>query len=404
MKYDTLSFLATGINRNNKIDALTSLRFFAAAMIVVHHTRDVIWLKKDFLGNLPLDQGVSFFFVLSGFILTVVYPSFSKKGSIKRFYIARIARIWPAHFLAFLTLFAIFLPYSWNNIKPMITITNILMIHSWVPIQDFYFSYNAVSWSISVEFFFYLIFPLLLYNFANNWRIKFISIISIIVLQIFICNYLNLPHAYNTEPSNVSRTGLIYVSPLVRMLEFFLGMFTAYFWMIMKTRKTSRLYSTILEVLSFFLILIILGSTFKFISVIGNHIGLAGSEYLVHMLCAPAFALFIYSLANENGYIAGLLSNKILVILGEISYSLYLFHQLVLRFYTVKKDTFNFISEPLLYLCFWILILIISYLIWRFIEKPTRKLIVVFWDKSWHFKKSGHIEQQSCMNLPRKIA
>ncbi len=53
-----------------RLDALTSLRFFAAIAIVVHHSNGIFWNAAD-LG--ALDVGVSFFFALSGFILTYVY-------------------------------------------------------------------------------------------------------------------------------------------------------------------------------------------------------------------------------------------------------------------------------------------------------------------------------------------
>jgi peptidoglycan/LPS O-acetylase OafA/YrhL len=56
------------ISKPQKLDALTSLRFFAAAMIVVHHGHRVFG-SMGLAESLPLDQGVSFFFVLSGFIL-----------------------------------------------------------------------------------------------------------------------------------------------------------------------------------------------------------------------------------------------------------------------------------------------------------------------------------------------
>jgi len=57
---------------HSKLDQLTALRFFAALMIVVHHLVGVFGIKDI---GVNWGQGVSFFFVLSGFILTYVYPS-----------------------------------------------------------------------------------------------------------------------------------------------------------------------------------------------------------------------------------------------------------------------------------------------------------------------------------------
>ena len=55
--------------RGPALHALTSLRFFAAAMIVVHHTHHYFGYGTDLAMRIALDRGVSFFFVLSGFIL-----------------------------------------------------------------------------------------------------------------------------------------------------------------------------------------------------------------------------------------------------------------------------------------------------------------------------------------------
>ncbi len=87
-----------------QIKCLTSLRFFAAAKIVVFHSVNAFRGLGQGKIPFPLGQGVSFFFVLSGFILTYVYPSLSGSHRIRDFYVARIARIWPAHFVTFLLL------------------------------------------------------------------------------------------------------------------------------------------------------------------------------------------------------------------------------------------------------------------------------------------------------------
>ncbi len=57
-----------------KLDTLTGLRFFAAIAILIHHLRG-FGLPKEVLEGWALDNGVAFFFVLSGFILAYVYPS-----------------------------------------------------------------------------------------------------------------------------------------------------------------------------------------------------------------------------------------------------------------------------------------------------------------------------------------
>jgi peptidoglycan/LPS O-acetylase OafA/YrhL len=59
--------------RLQRIAALTGFRFFAAMAIVLLHLKGLLWLPSTAFGMLPLHQGVSFFYVLSGFILQHSY-------------------------------------------------------------------------------------------------------------------------------------------------------------------------------------------------------------------------------------------------------------------------------------------------------------------------------------------
>src|SRR5690242_19654398 len=93
----------TSVAAQKKLYALTSLRFVAAALIVLGHSQGTFGIPKDAWAPFVMSQGVSFFFVLSGFILTYVYPSLKLFG-IRRFLLARFARIWPAHITAFILL------------------------------------------------------------------------------------------------------------------------------------------------------------------------------------------------------------------------------------------------------------------------------------------------------------
>lgn len=91
-----------------KLDSLTSLRFIAAAMIVVSHSVGHFHLDPhQVVENLPLAQGVSFFFVLSGFILTYVYQDLQGLKPFMHFLAARIARVWPVFFVAAVLTFAV---------------------------------------------------------------------------------------------------------------------------------------------------------------------------------------------------------------------------------------------------------------------------------------------------------
>src|SRR5207249_3735398 len=187
-----------------KLNALTGLRFVAAAMIVVHHSRGFFQIP---LPHYALDHGVSFFFVLSGFIIAYAYPKLDNKHDVFDFYVARIARIWPAHFATLLLV----LPLLQTPIN-LTFVANAFLLHSWVPSKPWYFSYNHPSWSISTELFFYAVFPILIFQWNRSWWWKWIASGILIIWLIWFGEMLHLPaESQNNEPS---MHGLLYVSPL----------------------------------------------------------------------------------------------------------------------------------------------------------------------------------------------
>jgi hypothetical protein len=74
-------------------------------MVVLWHIAGQFGLPPVILGGWPLTGGVSFFFILSGFILTHAHLNMTAGGTPFSFYVSRIARIWPAHVACFLLLF-----------------------------------------------------------------------------------------------------------------------------------------------------------------------------------------------------------------------------------------------------------------------------------------------------------
>src|SRR5260221_11975920 len=94
-----------------KLNALTGLRFVAAAMILVHHAASF----GIQLPALAFDHGVSFFFVLSGFVLAYVHPSIGSAYELRAFLWNRVVRIWPAHLvMLFAVTILLNLPITWT--------------------------------------------------------------------------------------------------------------------------------------------------------------------------------------------------------------------------------------------------------------------------------------------------
>ncbi|WP_280402446.1 acyltransferase family protein [Nocardia carnea] len=100
--------------------------------------------------------GVTFFFVLSGFI---IYWSFRPGSSVPRFYWRRVLKIYPTHLVAAV---AFILVASVPLTRPVVWAPNLALIHTWVPKWTTVGGLNVPSWSLAAEILFYLSFPLLL--------------------------------------------------------------------------------------------------------------------------------------------------------------------------------------------------------------------------------------------------
>ncbi|WP_375399157.1 acyltransferase family protein [uncultured Amnibacterium sp.] len=139
-----------------RLPSLTSLRFFAAALVVVVHLQ-AIWPGAVILQR--GEVGVSFFYVLSGFILAW-RPSSGDTAA--RFYRRRFARIVPVHLLTWAVAIAVYAGIS-GSFGPLLGDgLSLVLLQAWVPVGAIAYSANGVAWSLSVEVLFYACFPLLL--------------------------------------------------------------------------------------------------------------------------------------------------------------------------------------------------------------------------------------------------
>lgn len=227
------------LSRPQKLDALTSLRFFAAAMIVIGHAH-FIFGSLGIANAAPLEQGVSFFFVLSGFILAYNYPTLEGAGAIKKFWLARFARVWPLHALMLFLWIALIFEFDRQKYFPGFDgfarlTANILLLQAWIPLPNWAINFNGVAWSLSVEFFFYALFPLLIRYWSNCWHWMLFVQIGLVMALIGVCSQLGLQTTITQE--SVGVLGLLYTNPAVRLLEFSAGIATAFLVKIITDRK-----------------------------------------------------------------------------------------------------------------------------------------------------------------------
>ncbi len=256
---------------------------------------------------------------------------------------------------------------------------NLFMIHGWVPLQSVYFSFNAVAWSISTEFFFYLCFPILIQNWERTWALKLLLTFAVLSSAVLWANWMQLP-GYSGEGKGLTTHGLLYISPVARLFEFVLGMSSIQLWRrLQRFQKGKPLFATSLEIAVLILTIAWLLKQ-PVIIAIGSIVGRSGRDYFVHCGSAFAFALLIPVMAMERGFISKILSARAFVLLGEISFSIYLLHQVILRCIGSRFPLILSNLSPMGLSSLWVAIILIAYFVWRYIEIPCRNFLLRKWD------------------------
>jgi peptidoglycan/LPS O-acetylase OafA/YrhL len=147
----------------SRLPSLTGLRFVAAFLVFGFHVGVVGLVDTGAAGTATSflfaqgAVGVSFFFILSGFVLTW---SARTDDTVRRFWQRRFAKIYPNHLVTWVPALAVAL-VTGTGVTLTIALTNLLLVQAWIPDPRIYYGLNSVSWSLACEFFFYLLFPLL---------------------------------------------------------------------------------------------------------------------------------------------------------------------------------------------------------------------------------------------------
>jgi len=360
-----------------RISALTSLRFFAAALIVFDHaTAD----RHGWIREIPYYQGVTFFFVLSGFILTYSYPVLPEKKDVLNFWLARFARIWPAYFVSLV--WAIVLVPGWLTILAtpygaFRALLSTAALQAWIPQMDYFFYPNAVGWSLSVEAFFYLLFPFLIRELKTGryWMLLLCCIPTCLVLVTATASNLVL---YAKSTTDVDIDGLVYIFPLTRLPEFMIGMVAALSLRQPADRRSRPVIATFIEVMAVAAVLAqyLLTPTWYETGPLSHVFPASICLWLERSGSAPLYALLISVIAREQGILSRLLRFRPLVLGGEISYALYLLHQPLIWWIWAHADLFGAIPQFVRKVLFTVTILLISYIVCVAIERPARRRII----------------------------
>ena len=382
-----------------EIRPLTSLRFFAASLIVILHGVGI--LHHSFLQQLfAFAHGVTFFFILSGFILAYSYPALNGAKAIGKFWFARISRIWPATIVSIL-FWAALLPWGLPDLplyqKLAVFFTNIFLLHSWIPSATIANSLNSVTWSLSAELLFYLLFPALLYVLKIRWTWILLCLISWIAIHILLM--LNVDFVGQKDFFD----WLYYFSPTTRLFEFVSGIFAYQLYRRFNTVKGPLLFWTILESGTLLLVIFNLWLC-KHLFQLGLFLGdlIPLGLYIKHTGGAtPSLFLLVLVFAFNRGWLSMLLSRPSFVLLGRISFALYLVHYPFVNLYKLHlKEFSSSYSSWELNIAYWIVCLGASYLLFTFVEEPCRRVMKRIGDK-YIFERSKSSPPAFSPSIPR---
>ncbi len=357
------------------LNALTGFRFFAASYVILFHSRLGAVLNNrgfahasTFVANGYL--AVTLFFMLSGFILAYNYcGQIESRKHVFRFWEARFARIWPAYIfsLLFITVAYLVIPFPGLPDLP-VAIATICMVQSWDPFHPLIAgAWNFVCWSLSVEAFFYLMFPLLQ---TLVERLRWVPLLLFGAAIAAIAILADTPsHGMSTRYPG---PWFYITQPIIHLPTFIAGIVIGNIFLqaeilargfesrTLSKRLTSRVPRTKIPVLTTFGLV---SSIFVLCLARGHWEGLT----------LPSFACFLYGLAVERTWVSRFLSLPLIILAGEISYSMYLLRYPVEIWLLTSPKLHN--SPVVDYLYIPLVVIPIAWLSYRFIETPSRRVI-----------------------------
>ena len=343
------------------------MRAIAAIMVFVYHNR------KYWRDQLPFEVirfisewhiGVTVFFVLSGFLLAYRYeetPLESKKSYLK-YILLRIARIFPLYWIL-LSFYFLDQQYS-KGVD-----TYFLHYSLFYSLFEKYSISGIVqAWSLAVEFFFYLLSPLLFLLLKKNWKYCILFLTGFFFLGWGIGSVL---HFFNAKGFLYPLKFMMGSTFFGRSMEFFFGMLLAYLMKqpneIQYLKKLGK--PTLFGGLSILLLIISIAffARNNFVHGVERWEGRLIHEFLLPV----AIAIFFWGLISEKTWVSKILSTRFFVLLGNASFVFYLIH---LSYFNLKLKSFIYLPDRN-----FILLWIFSIMIYLFIEKPLyegcRKLI-----------------------------
>ena len=349
-----------GLSRVRPIHALTSLRGVAAWWVVLYHFREFFpagtpWAVQAFTAKGYL--AVDLFFELSGFVIALNYASRMETfrlGDSIRFLLLRLARIYPLHLFMMVVFLANPIALKFfstlgtvdHRYDPGYYVMSLFLVQNWGFADDL--KWNIPAWSISTEWFSYLVFPLLTPLLVPAYRRRLLVVGGAILLLVLL--------AVLTAGNGGELGGEIPRLGLMRcLIEFQTGVLLCHFTILCPASGRGR--SGIAACLA--------------LALFAAYALLPVPDYAV---MPTGFLCLIYALTDENNPLARWLRVPVLERLGDISYSTYLVHYFV-------KDWVKFLvvgpATPALAILgtYVIVTVALSAVLYRLVERPGQQAV-----------------------------
>jgi peptidoglycan/LPS O-acetylase OafA/YrhL len=346
------------LQASRKLDQLTVTRFIAALSVVLFHGR----YQLDVLSYVPMltagPTAVGYFFVLSGFVMSLVYYRPGIPFDFRSYWLARFSRIYPVYILAFSLTCLHYLDIL-SKIKPPKVWANIFLYQAWIP--EYALSFNIAAWSLSVEVFFYLLLPLLLI-----WAMRR-SAKQVIWFSLGFWIVSQLIHSFLTIRLMPGAENFLGYFPLFHLNAFLFGLAGGIWYLTYSSRFTvSQSLNRICLIVAVGTVLLLL-SLRAYLSTFPNSFSLDVG------LLAPLFLMIILTLAWDTSRLSHGLSHPGLVTLGDASYALYILHVPIRwLFGDLLAITGKVMAPDIAFIIYVPVTIALCIVVFKYIERPAR--------------------------------
>lgn len=338
--------------RERQIDALTSTRAIAAILVFIHHFGPADLFPAAFhIGNIS----VCYFFVLSGFVLYLSYEHrvFSYGDYIRK----RIGRIVPVYLFALLFTIVLLVAFSGYHLSDARSLKEILLstffLQAFVPTYPL--TLNLPGWTISVEMFFYLLFPIFLFIQKRNRNVFLAASLALFIAS----QWIHLRYYPQRQTLGDTLVDTVFFSPWIHLSQFLLGMIAGYLF---KFNKHLFPKFRLLPLALFTIIVLLIAYRAAHPQNLSFQVGLLD----------PLFMLLILTIALDQPRALGI---RPLVYLGEISYGIYILQWPTCQLLQVLNERSLHIPQPYFFFCSLAALLALASISYHGMELPLKRMI-----------------------------